>query len=93
MLPPTLFELTVDIHLLERAVGTKELIEVDKIRKGETLLLDVGTTITVGTVVSLKGDAATLQLGRAVCAEEGFRTAISRKIVGRWRLIGYGIIK
>ena len=92
MLPPTLSELTVDIHLFERAVGTKELIEVDKIRKGETLLLDVGTTITVGTVVSVKGDAVTLQLGRAVCAEEGFRTAISRKIAGRWRLIGYGII-
>lgn len=93
MLPSTLSELTVDVHLFERAVGTKELIEVDKIRKGETLLLDVGTTITVGTVVSVKGDAATLQLGRAVCAEEGFRTAISRKIARRWRLIGYGIIK
>jgi len=92
MLPPTLTELTVDTHLFERAVGTKELIEVDRIRKGENLLLDVGTTITVGTVVSVKGDAATLQLGRAVCAEEGFRTAISRKIAGRWRLIGYGII-
>jgi translation initiation factor 2 subunit 3 len=93
MLPSTLSELTVDTHLFERAVGTKELMQVDKIRKGETLLLDVGTTITVGTVVSVKEDAATLQLGRAVCAEEGFRTAISRKIAGRWRLIGYGIIK
>jgi len=92
MLPSTLSELTVDIHLFERAVGTRELIEVDRIHKGETLLLDVGTTITVGTVVSVKGDAATLQLGRAVCAEKGFRTAISRKIAGRWRLIGYGII-
>jgi translation initiation factor 2 subunit 3 len=93
MLPSTLSELSVDIHLFERAVGTKELITVDRIRKGETLLLDVGTAITVGTVVSVKGDAATLQLGRAVCAEEGFRTAINRKIAGRWRLIGYGIVK
>ena len=93
MLPSTLSELSIDIHLFERAVGTKELITVDRIRKGETILLDVGTAITVGTVVSVKGDIATLQLGRAVCAEEGFRTAISRKIAGRWRLIGYGIVK
>jgi len=28
-----------------------------------------------------------------VCAEEGDRAAISRKMAGRWRLIGYGIIK
>jgi translation initiation factor 2 subunit 3 len=32
-------------------------------------------------------------LARPVCAEEGSRAAISRKIAGRWRLIGYGIIK
>jgi len=93
MLPPTLYEVASDIHLFERAVGTKELMEVDKVRMGENLLLDVGTSITLGSVVSVKGDAATLQLGRPVCAEEGFRTAISRKITGRWRLIGYGILK
>ncbi len=93
MLPPTLYEVASDIHLFERAVGTKELIKVDKVRMGEHLLLDVGTSITLGSVVSVKGDAATLQLRRPFCAEEGFRVAISRKIAGRWRLIGYGIIK
>jgi len=93
MLPPTLSELTLDIHLFERAIGTKEMLEVDKVHVGERLLLDVGTTITVGNVVSAREDMATLQLGRPVCAEEGFRTALSRKIVARWRLIGYGIIK
>ncbi|MCJ7516765.1 MAG: hypothetical protein MUO18_02210 [Methanomassiliicoccales archaeon] len=28
-----------------------------------------------------------------MCAEEDQRVAISRKISGKWRLIGYGIIK
>ncbi|UCE17018.1 MAG: translation initiation factor IF-2 subunit gamma [Candidatus Bathyarchaeota archaeon] len=93
MLPPTRYEVTSDIHLFERAVGTKELIQVDKVRMGEHLLLDVGTSITLGSVVSVKKDTATLQLRRPVCAEEGFRAAISRKIAARWRLIGYGIIK
>jgi translation initiation factor 2 subunit 3 len=93
MLPPNRSELTLDIHLFKRAIGTKELVEVDKVDRGERLLLDVGTAITVGSVVSAKGDVVTLQLARPVCAEENSRVAISRKIAGRWRLIGYGTIK
>jgi len=93
MLPPNRSELALDTHLFKRAIGTKELVQVDRVNKGERLLLDVGTTITVGSVVSMKKDIATLQLARPVCAEEGSRVAISRKIAGRWRLIGYGIIK
>ena len=93
MLPPNRSELVLDSHLLERAIGTKELVQVDRVNKGERLLLDVGTAITVGSVVSMKKDVVTLQLARPVCAEEGDRAAISRKMAGRWRLIGYGIIK
>jgi len=93
MLPPNRSELVLDSHLLKRAIGTKELVQVDRVNKGERLLLDVGTAITVGSVVSMKKDVVTLQLARPVCAEEGDRAAISRKMAGRWRLIGYGIIK
>lgn len=94
MLPPTLYELTLEVHLLERAVGTKDMKKVDRVRMGESILLDVGTTITVGTVISMAGkDTVNLKLGRPVCAEAGSRVAISRKIAARWRLIGYGIIK
>jgi translation initiation factor 2 subunit 3 len=67
-------------------------MEIENVRMGEALLLDVGTSITAGSVVSLKGENATIKLSRSVCAEEGSRTAISRKIAGRWRLIGYGTI-
>ena len=93
MLPPNRFELALDTNLFKRAIGTKELVEVDKMNKGERLLLDVGTTITVGSVVSTREDVATLRLARPVCAQENSRVAISRKIAGRWRLIGYGMIK
>lgn len=93
MLPPNRFELVLDTTLLKRAIGTKELLQVDKIIKGERLLLDIGTTITIGTVASAKNDIITLHLTRPVCAEENARAAISRKIAGRWRLIGYGIIQ
>ncbi len=93
MLPPTLSELTLETHLFERAVGTKELADVEKVRMNENLLLDIGTSITAGNVVSAKGDMMKLKLRRPVTAEKGTRAAVSRKITGRWRLIGYGILR
>jgi translation initiation factor 2 subunit 3 len=92
MLPPTLSELTLETHILEQAVGTKELLKVEKINIGETLLLHVGAAITVGKVDSVKKETITAKLTRPVCAQKGSRVAISRKITGRWRLIGYGIM-
>jgi len=93
MLPPTRSEITMETYLFPRALGTKELMEITKIQMSEALLLDVGTSITAGTVTSMKGEKATLKLSRSVCVEEGARVALSRKIAGRWRLIGHGIIK
>jgi translation initiation factor 2 subunit 3 len=93
LLPPTRTELVLGTTLLKRAIGTKELVQVDQIIKGERLLLDVGTAITLGNVEAAKKGVVTLQLVRPVCAEEGARAAISRKIANRWRLIGYGIIQ
>jgi len=92
-LPPTRADLTLETYFFERIIGMKELLEVERPNKGESLLLDVGTAITVGNVVSTKEDTAILQLGRPVCVEKGFMAAISRKVAGRWRLIGYGTIK
>ena len=91
-LPPTRYELSLEVNLFKRAVGTKELAEVRKISLGEALLLDIGTTPTIGIVKRVKGDTAELKLSRPVCAEDNARVAISRKISDRWRLIGYGII-
>ena len=93
MLPPTLSELSLETYILERAVGTKELVKVAKISKDETLLLHVGATITVGKVTSTRKAITHVQLTRPICAQTGSRVAISRKIAGRWRLIGYGMTK
>jgi translation initiation factor 2 subunit 3 len=92
MLPSTLTELTLETHVLERAVGTKELTKVEEINMGETLLLHVGAAITVGKVVSIKKNTVLVKLTRPVCTQAGSRVAISRKITGRWRFIGYGMI-
>jgi len=93
MLPPILTELTLETHILERVVGTKEMTKAENISKDEILLLHVGAAITVGKVVAVKNEVTTLKLTRPVCAVAGSRVAISRKVAGRWRLIGYGMIK
>jgi translation initiation factor 2 subunit 3 len=92
-LPPTLTELTLETHVLERAVGTKELLKVEKINPDETLLLHVGSAVNVGKVISIKQNIVKVKLTRPICALPGSRVAISRKITARWRLIGYGLVK
>jgi translation initiation factor 2 subunit 3 len=93
LLPPILSELTMETHVLEQAVGTKELAKIEDVSMNETLLLHVGAAITVGKVTSVRKDTVLMKLTRPVCAQAGSRVALSRKIAGRWRLIGYGMIK
>ena len=93
MLPPTLIELTLETYVLERAVGTKELLKVEKINPDEVLLLHIGAAVNIGKVVNIKQNTIKVKLTRPICALPGSRVAISRKITARWRLIGYGLIK
>jgi translation initiation factor 2 subunit 3 len=91
-LPSVLSRLTMDVTLLERVVGYAKDMAVDALKSSEPLMLSVGTTNTVGMVTSARPGSAAVNLKIPVCAEKGQRVAISRKIAGKWRLIGYGII-
>lgn len=91
-LPPVANSLTLETHLLERVVGTEEELAVDEIRTNEPLMLSVGTATTVGVVTSARENVAEIALKITVAAEKGQRAAVSRRIGGRWRLIGYGIV-
>jgi len=92
-LPGALFEFTMDVKLLERVVGTEEELAVEKIKMNEPLMLSVGTAITLGIVTSARDDVVEVKLKRPVCAESGWRVAISRRVDSRWRLIGAGTIR
>jgi len=91
-LPPILEELEMDIHLLKRVVGTAEELEVKPLVTGETLMINAGTAATIGTISSARGSNVEVRLKLPVCAEIGSRVAVSRRVAGRWRLIGYGVI-
>jgi translation initiation factor 2 subunit 3 len=92
MLPPTVTELTLETHVLERAVGTKELLKVEKFNPDESLLLHIGAALNVGKITAIKQNVIKVKLTRPICALPGSRVAISRKITARWRLIGHGLI-
>jgi len=91
-LPEILGKMTIEVHLLERVVGTAEDLKVEGIKTSEPLMVSVGTATTVGVVTSAREDRADMTLKIPVIAERGQRVAVSRRIGGKWRLIGYGVI-
>ena len=93
MLPDALDKLTLDVQLFERAVGTEQLVAVDKVKMNEPLVLNIGTTVTSGVVTSAREHVAEVSLKKPICAEAGSRIALSRRIGESWRLIGYGTLK
>ena len=92
-LPPVRNDLSLSVKLLQRVVGSKEQLNVEKIKQNELLMLNVGASTTVGVVSSIgKKNSCKVTLKRPVCAAKGQKIAISRQISNRWRLIGYGTL-
>ena len=91
-LPKVWNELILDVHLLQRVVGTKEELNVEPIKMNEPLMLNVNSAATVGFVVELRKNKIRCKLKLPVCADAGSRVTISRRIGNRFRLIGYGEI-
>ncbi|WP_115863505.1 translation initiation factor IF-2 subunit gamma [Halorussus litoreus] len=90
-LPPTWRQFTMEVDLLERLVGLDDQ-DIDEISTGEPLMLTVGTATTVGSVTSAREGECEVTLKRPVCAPEGAKIAINRRIGARWRLIGVGTL-
>ncbi len=92
-LPKVWNELILDVHLLQRVVGTKEELNVEPIKIGEALMLNVNSAATVGIAIELRKNRIKCRLKLPVCADPGSRITISRRIGNRFRLIGYGEIR
>ncbi|MFC6728832.1 translation initiation factor IF-2 subunit gamma [Natronoarchaeum mannanilyticum] len=91
-LPPTWNSFEMEVDLLDRIVG-QDSGEVDEISTGEPLMLTIGTATTVGSVTSARDDECEVALKRPVCAAEGAKIAINRRVGARWRLIGIGTLQ
>jgi len=92
-IPEIVSKMSVEVHLLERVVGTAEDLKVEDIKTSEPLMVSVGTATTVGVVTSAREHVADMALKIPVVAEPGQRVAVSRRIGGKWRLIGFGVVR
>lgn len=61
-------------------------------KKGDSLLVNIGSLSTGCKVLYVKIDLTKLCLTQPVCAKIGDRIALSRKVDDHWRLIGWGSI-
>eukprot|EP00736_Rhodelphis_marinus_P012389 Rmarinus@m.3534 len=97
-LPDIYVELEINFFLLRRLLGVKsasgeKAARVQKLAKGEILMVNIGSTSTGGRVLAVRGDLAKLQLTSPVCTSEGEKIALSRRVEKHWRLIGWGQIR
>jgi len=95
-LPDIFTELEINFFLLRRLLGVKTEGEkqsrVQKLAKGEVLMVNIGSTSTGGRVLAIKSDLAKIVLIQPVCTQEGEKIALSRRVEKHWRLIGWGQI-
>ncbi len=89
-LPKIREKIRIETNLLKRVVGTKEELEVSQIKQNESLLINIGSARSLGTVTLIKGNKIDMTLKIPICGDDGNRVVLSRQILGRWRLIGYG---
>lgn len=97
-LPDIYTELEISYFLLRRLLGVrtegdKKGAKVQKLTKGEVLMVNIGSLSTGGRVSAVKADLAKIALTQPVCTEVGEKIALSRRVEKHWRLIGWGQIR
>jgi len=91
-LPEITHNVQIKTELFKEVLGTKEHKEVEPMKTKEMLMLSINTTITVGTVESLKDNEIKINLNIPIVALKGDNVGIARNINNHWRLIGWGEI-
>lgn len=95
-LPDIFTELEINFFLLRRLLGVKTeaglTTKVQRLAKGEVIMVNIGSTSSGARILAVKGDLAKILLVHPVCTLEGEKLALSRRIDKHWRLIGWGKI-
>jgi len=102
-LPDVFTEVEISFYLLRRLLGVKttegtKQAKVQKLTKGEVLMVNIGSTATGGKVLRvLEGPSgepvARIVLTQPVCTQVAEKIALSRRVDKHWRLIGWGEIR
>jgi len=89
-LPPVWSEIELEFHEIKAL--TSRGIETT-FKPNDVVMINVGSSATLGIIKSSKKSILTLALRRAICADEDSKIVITRQIGTRWRIVGYGILK
>jgi translation initiation factor 2 gamma subunit (eIF-2gamma) len=65
--------------------SSKSFSQVQKLSKGEVLMVNIGSLSTGGRVTAVKADLAKVALTNPVCTEIGEKIALSRRVDKHWR--------
>ncbi|MEK6915494.1 MAG: translation initiation factor IF-2 subunit gamma [Nanoarchaeota archaeon] len=89
-LPEITNKITIKHHLFKEYVGG---LQITPIKPGETLMLSINTSVTVGTISKLSKEEAEISLKIPIVPFKEDKVGIARNVNNHWRLIGYGEIK
>lgn len=92
-MPPVWSELNLEVHLLERVVGSKEELTTQPLKVSEPLMINAWTSRSVGIITKIVDKNMHMVLKLPICTSRDAHIVLSRRIGQKWRLIGYGIIK
>lgn len=102
-LPEVYIEVEISYYLLRRLLGVKSTdgsksAKVGKIKKGDLLMVNIGSTSTGCKVTYVNDDSKTepiarITLTQPVCTQEKEKIALSRRVDKHFRLIGWGEIR
>lgn len=92
-MPPVWSELELEVHLLERVVGSKEELTTQPLKVGEPLMINGWTARSVGVITKINQNIIKMVLKLPICINKGERIVLSRRLGQKWRLIGYGVLR
>jgi len=90
--PEITYSLKVKATHFKEVLGLDGHVGVDDFRPGETLMLSVNTSVTIGKVIRVKDGVIEFQLNIPVVPFLEANVGIARNINGHWRLVGFGEI-
>jgi len=85
--------LNMNFELFDHVIGLREETKIEPFKLYEPVMLNIGTSTTLGIVQRSAKNKMYATLRKPIVASKGAKAAISRQIQNRWRLIGFGVVQ
>ncbi len=89
-LPEISDKIKIKFDLFKEVLGTQTSQQIQPLKTGETIMLSINTSVTVGNIVKIAQNVAEINLRIPVVPLKNSKLGIARNINNHWRLVGYG---